>query len=258
MKKIITYVAITFFLSTFGYYLVIHSKALGLSPFLCMFYLMWCPGLSGIITSLIYEKSLSGIGFKLGQLRWLGLGYILPISYAGLAYGIIWLSGIGEINTGYHFTGYKLIAIGTLLNIAFAAGEEIGWRGFFVPHLYKLTNFTKTCLIVGVIWSLWHFPLIISGAYLAKMPLWPQLILLVVTVTAMTFPISWLRLRSGSVWPAILLHASHNLYIQRFFDPLTTETSPLSKYMIGESGIIMAVIFVVLAVVFWRFRTRLV
>jgi membrane protease YdiL (CAAX protease family) len=82
-------------------------------------------------------------------------------------------------------------------------------------------------------------------------------LLLVVTVTSMTFTISWLRLKSGSVWPAILLHASHNLYIQRLFDPLPTETSSLSKYVIGESGIALTIVFLALAVVFWGFRKRL-
>ena len=257
MKKIITYVVLTFSLSSIGYYLIIHSKALGINPFLCMFYLMWCPALSGIITSLVYEKNLSGIGWRLGRPRWLGLGYFLPICYASLAYGIIWLSGLGGINPDYRFNAFKLIFIGTLFNAAFTTGEEIGWRGFLVPHLYKMTSFAKTCLITGVIWSVWHFPLIISGIYLAKMPMGPQLLLLVITVTAMTFPISWLRLKSGSVWPAILLHASHNLYIQRFFDPITTETGPVSKYMTGESGIVMMVIFIGWAVIFWRLRKRL-
>ena len=257
MKKIITYVILTFSLSSIGYYLIIHSKALGINPFIIMFYLMWCPALSGIITSLVYEKNLSGLGWRLGRPRWLGLAYLLPVAYATLAYGIIWLFGFGGINSNYQFDAFKLIVVGTVFNVAFAAGEEIGWRGFLVPQLYKLTNFTKTCLITGIIWSVWHFPLIISGVYLAKMPLDSQLLLLVVTVTAMTFPISWIRLKSGSVWPAVLFHASHNLYIQRFFDPITTETSPVSKYMIGESGIVMAVIFIGLAFIFWRLRKRL-
>ncbi|MFH1593895.1 MAG: CPBP family intramembrane glutamic endopeptidase [Candidatus Omnitrophota bacterium] len=255
MKKIVTYVILTFLLSSVGYYLLIHSKALGLNPLIVMFYLMWCPGLSGIINSLAYEKNLSGLGLKPGRPQWLGLGYFLPICYATLAYGIIWLVGFGGINPDYQFNAFKLILFGTLLNVAFAAGEEIGWRGFLVPQLYKFTgNFTKTCLITGIIWSVWHFPLIISGIYLAKMPVSSQLLLLVVTVTAMTFPISWLRLRSGSVWPAVLLHASHNLYIQRFFDPITTETSSISKYMIGESGIVMMVILIGLASIFWGLR----
>jgi len=257
-KEIITYVILTFFLSLIGYYLVINSKVIGISPFIAMLCLMWCPALSAIITSLAYEKNIRGIGWKLGRVRWLVIGYTLPICYSTLAYGIIWLFGFAIINPNYQFNIFSLIILGTLFNIAFAAGEEIGWRGFLVPHLYKLTgSFTKTSLITGIIWSVWHFPLIISGVYLAKMPMDFQLLFLVITVTAMTFPISWLRLKSGSVWPAVLLHASHNLYIQRVFDPLTIENSSLSKYMIGESGVVMMVILIGTAVIFWRLRGRL-
>ncbi|OGC10966.1 hypothetical protein A3K48_00270 [candidate division WOR-1 bacterium RIFOXYA12_FULL_52_29] len=248
---------IVFLLSSIGYYLVINAKALGLNPLFCMFYLMWCPALSGMITSLVYEKSLKGIGWGSGKLKWLAAAYLLPLAYAGAAYLIIWLFGWGAINPAYQFNFTKLVIFGTLLNVAFAAGEEIGWRGFLVPQLYQRFNFTATCLITGIIWAVWHFPLIISGVYLASMPLPAQLFLLVLTVTAMTFPISWFRLKSGSVWAAALLHASHNLYIQRFFDPLTLETVPLSKYMIGESGIILSVIFVMLAVIFWGLRRQL-
>ena len=257
-KEIITYVILTFSLSLIGYYLVINSKVIGISPFIAMLCLMWCPALSAIITSLAYEKNIRGIGWKLGRVRWLVIGYTLPICYSTLAYGIIWLFGFAIINPNYQFNIFSLIILGTLFNIAFAAGEEIGWRGFLVPHLYKLTgSFTKTSLITGIIWSVWHFPLIISGVYLAKMPMDFQLLFLVITVTAMTFPISWLRLKSGSVWPAVLLHASHNLYIQRIFDPLTIENSSLSKYMIGESGVVMMVILIGTAVIFWRLRGRL-
>lgn len=257
-KEIITYVILTFSLSLIGYYLVINSKVIGISPFIAMLCLMWCPALSAIITSLAYEKNIRGIGWKLGRVRWLVIGYTLPICYSTLAYGIIWLFGFAIINPNYQFNIFSLIILGTLFNIAFAAGEEIGWRGFLVPHLYKLTgSFTKTSLITGIIWSVWHFPLIISGVYLAKMPMDFQLLFLVITVTAMTFPISWLRLKSGSVWPAVLLHASHNLYIQRVFDPLTIENSSLSKYMIGESGVVMMVILIGTAVIFWQLRGRL-
>jgi len=257
MKKIISYVILTFLLSIVGYYLVINAKSLGISPVAAVFYLMWCPAISAIIISLVYEKSLSGIGWRPGKLKWLGLAYLLPLVYAALAYGIIWLSGFGGINPNYKIGAFKLIIVGTIFNVAFALGEEIGWRGFLVPQLYKRFNFTLTCFITGIIWSVWHFPEIIGGAYLAKMPVVTQLLLLVITVTAMTFPISWLRLKSGSVWPAVLMHASHNLYVQWLFDPLTTETSAFSKYVIGESGIAMTVVISALAIFFWSMRKKL-
>lgn len=254
MKKIITYILITFLLSIVGYYLVIHSKALGISPFLGMLYLMWCPAGSAVLTCLVYDGNLSCIGWKPGCWRWLALGYCLPIGYASLAYCFIWITGLGMINAGYQIHVFRLIVIGTLLNIVFALGEEIGWRGFLVPQLYKYKSFTTACFVTGIVWAVWHFPLIISGAYLVKMPVYWQLLFFVISVIAMAFPLGWLRLKSGSVWPAVLFHASHNLYIQRLFDPLTLETNALSKYAIGESGFVLVVFYAAIAFIFWNSR----
>jgi membrane protease YdiL (CAAX protease family) len=149
------------------------------------------------------------------------------------------------------------VVIGTILNVVFAAGEELGWRGFLAPELYKRMNYTAASLLTGVIWAAWHFPIIIAGSYLAKMPLGPQLLLLVVTITAMTFVINWLRFISGSVWTAVLLHASHNLYVQRLFDPLTLDSGPLTKYVAGESGLALTAVFLVLAGICWSQRGKL-
>ncbi len=122
MKKIITYLILTFLLSSIGYYLIVRSKDLGLNPSLVMFYLMWCPGISGITTYLIYEKGLSGIGWRPGRVRWLGLAYLLPIAYAFAAYGVVWLSGLAGISSDYGFNPFSLIVVGTLFNVAFASG----------------------------------------------------------------------------------------------------------------------------------------
>ena len=63
-------------------------------------------------------------------------------------------------------------------------------------------------------------------------------------------------LKSGSLWIAVLLHASHNLFIQRVFDPLTTDTG-LTRYVTGEFGAALAVISLVVAYIFWKRRTEL-
>ncbi|MBN2057793.1 MAG: hypothetical protein JW782_03250 [Candidatus Saganbacteria bacterium] len=57
VKKIITYVILVLLLSSVGYYLIIHLKALVLKPLAVMFYLIWCPALSAIVISLAFEKT---------------------------------------------------------------------------------------------------------------------------------------------------------------------------------------------------------
>jgi len=257
MKKILTFLIIVLVLSSLGYYLCINSKALGISFTLSIFYLMWCPGIAGMATYLFYDRNIKGIGWGPGDIKWLGFGYILPFLYAAVAYAFIWLAELGKMNSQYHFSFMGLVVFGTLMKVLYAAGEEIGWRGFLAPELYKRVGYTASCFITGIIWAVWHFPLIIAGSYLSNMPLLPQLGLFVITVTAITFIFNWFRLRSGSVWPSILLHGSHNLYIQSLFDPLTLSTGPLTKFMMGESGVVLTVIYVALAFVFWCLRRKL-
>jgi hypothetical protein len=55
------------------------------------------------------------------------------------------------------------------------------------------------------------------------------------------------------VWPAAILHASHNLYVQAFFDRVTVDTGP-TKWITGEFGAGLALAFIALALLFWRAR----
>jgi uncharacterized protein len=58
-------------------------------------------------------------------------------------------------------------------------------------------------------------------------------------------------LRSGSLWPAAILHGSHNLFIQSIFTPLTRDTGP-TKYIIDEFGIGLVVTITIAAIVLCR------
>jgi hypothetical protein len=70
-------------------------------------------------------------------------------------------------------------------------------------------------------------------------------------VVGISFPLAWLRLRSGSFWPAALLHASHNLFIQGFFDTVTVDTG-VTKYLLSEFGAVLALAAAITGYIFWR------
>ena len=184
------------------------------------------------------------------------LGYLLPLSYASIAYVVVWLSGLGSINEDFSPNYLLLISLGTITNCLFALGEEIGWRGFLVPKLARLTDFTKTSLISGVIWSIWHYPLVIFANYNSGTPAWYGLTCFTLMAVGMSFALCWIRLKSGSVWTAMFFHASHNFYIQSVFNPLTKDTG-ITKFIIGEFGAALAVISVIFAYILWRMRSRL-
>jgi protein-S-isoprenylcysteine O-methyltransferase Ste14 len=70
-------------------------------------------------------------------------------------------------------------------------------------------------------------------------------------VTGLNFVFSWLRVQSGSFWPAAVLHASHNLFVQSIFTPLTLQNH-VTPYIIDEFGVGLALAGLVLAVIFFE------
>jgi membrane protease YdiL (CAAX protease family) len=146
--------------------------------------------------------------------------------------------------------------LGFLRSTVSALGEEIGWRGFLVPELAKTTTFTKTALISGVIWAVWHYPLILFSAYNLGTPAWYGLACFTVMVVGISFVFTWLRLKSGSLWTGTFLHASHNLFVQQVFTPLTADTGH-TRYFVDEFGAALAAVALVVAFLSWRRRSEL-
>lgn len=101
------------------------------------------------------------------------------------------------------------VLAGALFNTLPALGEEIGWRGWLLPRLLPLGP-VPAILISGVIWGLWHAPLILLGYNYPGVPGWLGLLAMVGMCTVVGGVFGWLRLRSGSVWPAALAHGSFN------------------------------------------------
>jgi len=138
-----------------------------------------------------------------------------------------------------------------LFSCIWVAGEEIGWRGFLVPELIKVTSFTRTALISGVIWTAWHAPLIIWSHYNSGTPVWYSLACFATLTIAASFVFVWLTIKSGSLWPAVLLHASNNAMIEGYFSPLTVERER-TKYFAGAFGCAMLPFIVFYAWVVWK------
>nr|WP_062339357.1 CPBP family intramembrane glutamic endopeptidase [Herbidospora sakaeratensis] len=95
------------------------------------------------------------------------------------------------------------------INLIPALGEELGWRGWLLPKLMPLGTL-PALLISGVIWGLWHAPLILLGYNYPDAPGWLGLTAMVGMCVLVGAVFGWLRLRSGSVWPAALAHAAFN------------------------------------------------
>lgn len=265
-RRVVLFLVLTYALSSIFYVLIISHGKLRPLPTLG---LMWCPGVAALILRLSTRGNLRGIGWGWGKTRWQVLAYLAPAALALVVYGLVWSTGIGGLSPEGLMESAKgipwplpvILAIfataGLVPSIVFALGEEIGWRGFLVPELARMTSFTRTALWSGAAWSVYHFPLILFANYNSGgAPRGYALLVFTWMALAVSFIAAWLRLRSGSVWTAVILHASHNLFIQQIFDPLTRDRG-ITRYVTTEFGVGLALAYSLLAWYFWRRRGEL-
>ena len=90
----------------------------------------------------------------------------------------------------------------------------------------------------------------------AGTPLWYGLPCFLLSVIGMSVMLAWLRLRSGSLWPAVIYHGMHNLVIQGIFDRSTIDTGR-TPWITTEFGIGLVIATLALAGYFWRRRGEL-
>ena len=236
--------------------------------------LMWCPGIAALLACALLRKPLSSLGMRLPRMRYLGLGYAYPVLYLAAAYALIWCLGFGTpdiapmaSDAGKRFTlqGSPALlvvvsiavtaSIGVLVEIGRSLGEELGWRGFLVPELAGRYRLGLAGVLSGLIWGLWHFPLFLASGF-GGIPAWYALACFILAIVPLGYVCAWLRWRSGSVWPAVVLHAAHNALLYPVFDAMTMPHGELAGYFIGETGAALAGVNMVGALLLWRATRR--
>jgi membrane protease YdiL (CAAX protease family) len=272
--RLAVFLLLTVALSAIFYHLIISARTLGAAGGLYVIALMWCPGLAALVTTLAYAGDPRGLGWGWGDTRYQLWSIAIPALYSVAAYVVVWLTGLGgyyepafareaasilgelglrDVSAGMAITLAVVVTlvVGLPVNCLAALGEEIGWRGFLVPALARRTTFANTALLSGAIWAAWHYPLLLFADYNASTPAWYALMCFTVMVIGISFVYAWMRLRSGSLWTGMFLHASHNLVVQQILDPLTADTG-VTRYVIGEFGAALALAGVVVGLLFWR------
>lgn len=132
------------------------------------------------------------------------------------------LSGVNEILQGTGQTGelpitpqqlvliqaISALTINTAIGCLFTFGEEFGWRAYLVPKLLPLGH-RQAVLLSGVVWGVWHWPVILMGYNYPETPLLGTVMMVYSTVVMGVF-LAWVGLRGKSVWPAVIGHAAIN------------------------------------------------
>lgn len=128
------------------------------------------------------------------------------------------------------------VLLAPILAIVIAFGEEYGWRGYLQSELLKLGR-VRGVLVLGIIWGVWHWPVILMGHNYPGYPL-QGVVLMTLYCMGLGIVLSYAVLKSGSVLLASYLHALNNQvasFIMVFFG--LTAFDPVLSFGIGVYGI---------------------
>jgi membrane protease YdiL (CAAX protease family) len=133
-----------------------------------------------------------------------------------------------------------------LPNSILAFGEELAWRGWLISAL-RPYGVWPALLVTGVLWGLWHAPVILLGHNYGRTDAWGVLLMVGACVSWGMF-FGWLRLRSRSLWPAVLGHGALNASAGLIMIVMD-EGSPYRPEIAGPMGVVMWIVLLVLVAV---------
>jgi uncharacterized protein len=271
-KPTILFLVLTAVLSSIFYVIINITGTLTL----WVFGLMWMPALAAVLTCVIIRRPLRFLGGSRWSTKYGVIAYLVPILYCLAMFGFAWIFGFGSVpnvdnvhttTTALGVDGLPdsaqvvlfivvLALVGLVSEIGPALGEEIGWRGFLVPELYRNMGFIGTSIVSGLVLAFWHFPVLGVAYQSLDVPAWFWVPTFGVGAIGISFIAAWLRLKSGSLWPAVILHASANLFQQAIFFALTIPNE-LTNYVAGDVGVGISVVLVIAAIITIVLRKQL-
>ncbi len=265
-KTIILFLILLTALSSIAYYAILKLNPTSIY----VGALMISPALAAFITLIIKKRPISSLPWSLKDMKYLKLSYFTPIVYVSIAYVLIWLFGFGNlINTeriaqwsdelGIAVSNrilvitvmiFLLLTVGVIKNLGSTLGEEIGWRGFLIFELRKVMSFKSLTIVSGIIWAIYHFPIINlmygNGEYLLL-----HMSAFTIMIIGISVILAYYTFKSNSLWPAAVYHSIHNIYIQKICTPLTISNDN-TTFWIDEYGFMIPIVTTIFAVYFWR------
>ena len=244
---------------------------------------MFCPLLAVLLVQKAFLRQPTGIGWKVqGKRRfWLAAWFgpavftvlaavlyfaVFPSrldtsgSWLATAYGGQWTPEALKTELGVTTTSYLIqngllaVTLAPLANMIPAVGEEAGWRGYMMPRLKERLGLLNGRLLGGVIWGVWHWPVMLLvgyeygtnylGAPLLGLVVW------CVVCFALNTLLDWLYEKTGCIWVPAIAHGALNAVAS--MPVVLTDPAEASYYtVLGPMPIGLIGMLPVLAVAVW-------
>ncbi|MEU8274460.1 CPBP family intramembrane glutamic endopeptidase [Microbispora bryophytorum] len=155
----------------------------------------------------------------------------------------------------------QAVLIAPFINAIPVLGEEWGWRGWLLPRLLGDPAVSPgpgprrvwpALVLSGVIWGLWHAPLTLKGYNYPELGAWAA-VLFVGFCVIFGALLGWMRLRSRSVWPAVIAHGSVNA-LAGLALLLGDTAAPPNAALAGITGVVGWVLLAAAVLVAYRLR----
>ncbi|WP_019855267.1 CPBP family intramembrane glutamic endopeptidase [Actinopolyspora mortivallis] len=251
--------------------------------------MMFMPGVAALVTErwisprrrplravgITHQRGIRG-WWRYALLGWIGapvaMMLALLVGWALTVYDAHWLDFSGlpgqlrftltEDSPGSAVSGLALLLVNVFvfgwLNVIPAVGEELGWRGYLTRALLPLGQ-PGAFLVTGVLWGLWHAPLLVLGYNYPTIPVVAAFVMMIVFCGLVGTLLGWLRLASGSVWPAAVAHGFLNAsaVLPAVFNAPGEPVSNVSVGLLGWSGWIVLALLILVLVALQRLPVRL-
>lgn len=161
---------------------------------------------------------------------------------------------LGISNLSYMLeTGLFAVTLAPVINMFAALGEEAGWRGYMMPHLKEQLGLLNGRLLGGVIWGVWHWPLMLLVGYeygtnYLGAPVLGLFVWCIVCFALNTL-LDWLYEKTGCIWVPSIAHGAFNAVAALF----VVLTNPADSYynVLGPAPIGLIGMLPMLAAAVW-------
>ncbi|MGH1848668.1 type II CAAX endopeptidase family protein [Enterococcus gilvus] len=151
------------------------------------------------------------------------------------------------------------ILVNPLGGLLSCLGEEFAWRGYLLPKLTEKFAPIKAITLTGLIWGIWHAPIILMGFNYGKKHTLLGVVMMIIFCIAINAILSYLFIKTNSIWVVVVAHSAVNAIDNYSPAYLFTSMSSQPNLLIGPNlvGIIGGMGFLVVAFFCYQYFYRL-